>query len=337
MNAVSRPVSAADVGRLLAGDVCRLQAGDVGRLQAGDIERLQALCIFIACNVICYGIHVALFCSAISVLARRSKLGTFLPAVTATIFVLSTAWLASTFHYTLLRVPTAPTPAILSLMTALNKTDLTLSRVSCILSDLIVVWRAWALWPDNRVVKALLVLCMAGTVGGTIGDIVLVHIGGMSRSARMARLLLSILPILLTNIVATAAVWGKVWEYRRTIKDQLAQPTPHTQIERVLLLMVESGAGYVGVWIAFLIVCLADLPAAFGAGSPVSAAYLMGSVIPSLSGIYPTAIIIVTALQRSSPEGSIGTTDLRALGMTDLVDTIEFSAREGFSVRERRS
>ena len=63
----------------------------------------------------------------------------------------------------------------------LNKTDLTLSRVNvsyvlgalepgltleqAILSDLIVVWRAWALWPDSLFVKSLLAFCMTGTVG----------------------------------------------------------------------------------------------------------------------------------------------------------------------------
>ncbi|KAL1731634.1 hypothetical protein EV714DRAFT_235927 [Schizophyllum commune] len=282
----------------------------------GDVERLKALCIFIACNVLCYGIHVALFVSAMSVLARRSRLGSFVPIITTTIFLLSTAWLISTFNYTLIRVPVPPRPEDAALAMRLNKTDLTLSRINAILSDLIVVWRAWALWPDSLFVKSLLAFCMTGTVAGTLGDIVLVHMGGSTRSMQLARLLLSILPILLTNIVATVVVSVKVWEYRRTIRDCLAQPTS-TPIEKVLLLIVESGGLYVVIWVIFLLLCLSDLPAAFGAGGPISPAYLMGSIIPSLSGIYPTAIIIITAMQ-TSPEASLATIDLQVV-------TIEFS------------
>ena len=82
---------------------------------------------------------------------------------------------------------------------------------------------------------------------------------------QLARLLLSILPILLTNIVATVVVSVKIWcvrcyrwsarrlsnvfrEYRRTIRDCLAQPTS-TPIEKVLLLIVESGGLYVVIWV----------------------------------------------------------------------------------------
>ena len=82
---------------------------------------------------------------------------------------------------------------------------------------------------------------------------------------QLARLLLSILPILLTNIVATVVVSVKVWyvrcylgsarrlinvfrEYRRTIRDCLAQPTS-TPIEKVLLLIVESGGLYIVIWV----------------------------------------------------------------------------------------
>ncbi|KAL1749327.1 hypothetical protein HDZ31DRAFT_59613 [Schizophyllum fasciatum] len=255
-----------------------------------------------------------------AVLARRARLGSFVPLITTTIFLISTAWLISTFNFTLLRVPIPRKPEQAALVLALNKTDLTLSRINAILSDLIVVWRAWALWPDSRIVKSLLAFCMTGTVAGTVGDIVLVHIGGTGRPMQLARLLLSILPILLTNIVATAVVSVKVWEYRRTIRDCLAQPTS-TPIEKVLLLIVESGGLYVVIWVIFLLLCLSDLPAAFGAGGPISPAYLMGSIIPSLSGIYPTAIIIITAMQRT-PEASLATIDLQVV-------SIEFSAPPG--------
>ena len=57
-------------------------------------------------------------------------------------------------------------------------------------------------------------LKLTSFAAGTLGDIVLVHMGGSTRSMRLARLLLSILPILLTNMVATVVVSAKVWFVR---------------------------------------------------------------------------------------------------------------------------
>ena len=62
--------------------------------------------------------------------SRRSRLGSFVPIITTTIFLLSTAWLISTFNYTLIRVPIPPRPEDAALAMRLNKTDLTLSRIN---------------------------------------------------------------------------------------------------------------------------------------------------------------------------------------------------------------
>ena len=35
-----------------------------------------------------------------------------------------------------------------------------------IISDAIVVWRAWILWPNSRIAQGLLLLCMAYSAGG---------------------------------------------------------------------------------------------------------------------------------------------------------------------------
>lgn len=40
-----------------------------------------------------------------------------------------------------------------------------LNSTQFILSDIIVVWRAWALWPAHRAVRWALAICMGGTFG----------------------------------------------------------------------------------------------------------------------------------------------------------------------------
>lgn len=34
-----------------------------------------------------------------------------------------------------------------------------------VVSDAIVAWRAWVLWPDNRWIKSVLILCVLGSLG----------------------------------------------------------------------------------------------------------------------------------------------------------------------------
>lgn len=40
-----------------------------------------------------------------------------------------------------------------------------LTALQYVLSDAVLVWRAWGLWPDRFLAKCILSICMCGTVG----------------------------------------------------------------------------------------------------------------------------------------------------------------------------
>ena len=39
------------------------------------------------------------------------------------------------------------------------------NTIQYVVSDVIVVWRIWVLWSDNRIAKAILSSCVLGTLG----------------------------------------------------------------------------------------------------------------------------------------------------------------------------
>ncbi|KAL1667807.1 hypothetical protein GGF50DRAFT_86542 [Schizophyllum commune] len=128
-------------------------------------------------------------------------------------------------------------------------------RCIYLLSDAIVVWRAWVLWPNSRVAKAILSTCMCGSVGQY---------------------------------------------YRRDIKGSLGLYTRKSQVETVLVLLVESGCLYSLLWAVYL----AFLLTAGTGGSTVT--NYVGTAIHSISGIHPTVVVLVV-MHAATAESMIDT------------------------------
>ncbi|KAH9173002.1 hypothetical protein EDB89DRAFT_828832 [Lactarius sanguifluus] len=98
-------------------------------------------------------------------------------------------------------------------------------------------------------------------------------------------------PTLTTNLVSTGMIAWKAWEYCVEVKKHLGEASRSVRIERVFALLVESGFIYCCVWIAYLISTL-DL-------IPVPGFAVMNNVLLFVSGLYPTLIIILVAVQTS--------------------------------------
>lgn len=108
---------------------------------------------------------------------------------------------------------------------------------------------------------------------------------------------------LATNISATALIAYKAWRHRCSIKEHLCDGNARTRVEKVLSLLVESGAIYCGFWA--LSVGSYFLPGGQDAvrSSKPSGDIALGDVICStavqISGIYPTIIIILVCIQKT--------------------------------------
>ncbi|KAI4518063.1 hypothetical protein K525DRAFT_273017 [Schizophyllum commune Loenen D] len=89
------------------------------------------------------------------------------------------------------------------------------NRVTFFLGDLIVVWRAWALWKYTKMVRVMLRLCVLAMLGGGIADMVVgirAHDQGQTASASiLARVLTTLLPVLVSSIISTSLVAYRAW------------------------------------------------------------------------------------------------------------------------------
>ncbi|KAJ3825814.1 hypothetical protein F5880DRAFT_181338 [Lentinula raphanica] len=177
------------------------------------------------------------------------------------------------------------------------------SRLNYFISDTIVIWRAWVLYDDRLYLRILLVLCGLGSFIGVTLDAVFVlkealsNDVGETNTLSKIRVLMPVM-LLITNFIATAIIALKVWEYRHSIKINLGKQTRKTSVERVLILLLESGLVYCACWIVSIISLTPGALSFIGRN-------VFATMVPNLTAIYPTLIIIFVAAQKSYTELSI--------------------------------
>ncbi|THU87614.1 hypothetical protein K435DRAFT_867139 [Dendrothele bispora CBS 962.96] len=179
-------------------------------------------------------------------------------------------------------------------------------RLNFLLSDGIVVWRTWVLFPFDKLVKATLVFCMLVTSVCTCVD------GGIAASRTsdiihsvggpVAQNLLTSLPLLITNILATALIGYKAWSHRKTIKQNLMSTGTNTsKALKTLWLLIESGLVYCIILMAYIIVIQTG-PDPNDAYATFSA-LIFASIIPLLAALFPSLVILVAALEETKEPG----------------------------------
>ncbi|KAF5364696.1 hypothetical protein D9758_005626 [Tetrapyrgos nigripes] len=191
----------------------------------------------------------------------------------------------------------------------LNFVAVLLARVTYVLSDAIVIWRAWALYTfdeHGRIVRLLLTICMIGTCTGAFVDAgfnlrnATNDVDGNGAATKYALYV----PLLVTNLVATSLIGYKFWKYRKFLKHNKLRPDPSERpsessgpsVEQILIILLESGGAFVVLWI---ISALAALGLFTDTGTVVVAC-----IMPHLSSICPIGIIILVALHKSECENT---------------------------------
>ncbi|KAL1669875.1 hypothetical protein GGF50DRAFT_43507 [Schizophyllum commune] len=136
-----------------------------------------------------------------------------------------------------------------------------LSCLNYLLSDALVVWRAWVMWPGNNFVRGLLSGCMTLGIAGTIFEIVSQTAMVSEHTVRGLPLTVMAITLCLTNVVSTALIGAsyvhitpceqKVMRdsrmYRRDVSKLLA-PNSSGMVGGVLLLLLKSGVVYTVLW-----------------------------------------------------------------------------------------
>ncbi|KAI1795718.1 hypothetical protein LXA43DRAFT_1080150 [Ganoderma leucocontextum] len=200
---------------------------------------------------------------------------------------------------------------------------LTINARQVALGDAIVCWRACVVWHKNRVVRAVCGLFLLATSSLAVVNATqscrpsqpFVTADGPN-SLNFPGTLFEGLPLgiaacvlsLSTNLLATLLVAYKAWESRRRLGGYLVAKIGGSQVEKLLALLVESGAMYSAIWAVVV---------AYGV-------IMNGVLVPAIA-IYPTIIIVLVALDRSHMERGL-TQHLESLPTPNLALTVNSTA-----------
>ncbi|KAJ7593636.1 hypothetical protein C8J56DRAFT_1043438 [Mycena floridula] len=279
---------------------------DSGSLTDSQIAILREQFILEGLEFLLHGIYTTLVIFALHSLCKQKvPLRARRVVIIATIimFLASTSVVAETMAFYLARTLDLGMnpPDNTRITNGIALSENVLLRINYLISDGIVVWRAWAVWFQNVPIRILLCLCLFGSFVGASVDFSFsaLYFAGHEEFIPVGpRTLTLTLPLLLTNLVATLLIACKVWEYRREIKGNLGL-TKRTAVERILVLLTESGALYCLLW-AF------TLSVGVNVTNQNSMAYaICAGITPQLTAIYPIIIIILVAMGKSDLEATM--------------------------------
>ncbi|KAN0129144.1 hypothetical protein V8E53_013015 [Lactarius tabidus] len=180
----------------------------------------------------------------------------------------------------------------------------TITRLMYILSDIICAWRAVVLWNRDKRVIAILLLFILGTTAAAGSDLGLslrplfdpshYSIDDDTNVKIGERALIMGGPTLATNLLSTGLIAWKAWKRRISVGKHLCGGSGSLRVDRVFALLVESGFIYCCIWILYVISAFQVLS---GLGFIV-----MDAILLFISGLYPTLIVILVAMQKSPVE-----------------------------------
>jgi len=192
-----------------------------------------------------------------------------------------------------------------------------LLSLNIVLSDIIVLWRAYVAWDRRywvRVVCGLLSVCtfitsiifIKNTMTNSNSNVTSpLNFTNFTQSGfENTELGIAVLTTsLLSNVCATILIAFKAWNHRREVA-KLNVVTRRTLVERVLALLIESGFVYACIWVLYIISStsnLLDIPgfpdvplSALSSLTPAS--YGFDSAMVQITSMYPTLLLILISL-----------------------------------------
>ncbi|KAH9959422.1 hypothetical protein BC827DRAFT_502912 [Russula dissimulans] len=182
--------------------------------------------------------------------------------------------------------------------------------INYILSDGIVLWRAWVLW-DRRLLlfipPLISLLCtLAINVTSAIYLYESIKVAetnstevkfGLKSSFEFdlsMRLEWSTWCLTFgTNLWATSLIFVRAWQHRRFLKLLSGKETLTRNAEKALAFLIESGAFYLFIWLVYIPTSITLDP--YGTS-------LFHTAISQIVGMYPTIIVIVVAMRLSTAD-----------------------------------
>ncbi|GLB43408.1 hypothetical protein LshimejAT787_1303090 [Lyophyllum shimeji] len=185
-----------------------------------------------------------------------------------------------------------------------------------ILGDAVIVWRVYAFWGQGKrrwvliipwtillgslVTSALLTYCVA-KLGTEIVD-------GAFKNPAFCRNIQTSSMAAATTLAATTLIGITTWEYRRNIKPRLGRSGRATRVEKILILLIESGFLYFLFFLAQVIGNTPRVSAAVQERADLTFSYLVFSYCSSvIVGMYPTLIIVLANSRRAVLDDAFST------------------------------
>ncbi|THU86119.1 hypothetical protein K435DRAFT_868580 [Dendrothele bispora CBS 962.96] len=252
-------------------------------------------------------LSIMLLCIFVAQDIPLSKAKLALSLVTITMFLASLSSLVMNVKFIIIQIPLVgynppDLGEVISLITKLEIGVDSLNRLNYLMGDIIVVWRAWVLFPQKLPAKMALSICLMGSFVGVFMDLGL-HVKDSMEDVyetnreEMEAIILTV-PLILTNFTATTLIGSKAWYHFQNIRDNLGSTNgSSSKALKILLLLIESGLLYLGFWIGYLVLGLTQ----DSDSSIAQKVYLVG-IMPELVAIYPVLVILAVAHESNKPE-----------------------------------
>ncbi|KAJ7490894.1 hypothetical protein FB451DRAFT_1221323 [Mycena latifolia] len=273
-------------------------------LDGQDIYALKIIFLQLTAAAVSYGIFLCIGIMSTYTLIRKGLRGQrarqALLTITLTMLLAATAHLGLYMGYILLQFPTLAAEYVnpIVILKRLDITQTCLRRLTYFLSDIIVVWRAWVIWQESRIVHAGLAVCLIAT-GATSLTLAVFNFKSEFHGVHYPRLtqnFLGTFGLLVTNFTATVLISYKLWYYRKNVKKYINRTANgNTKVEGVLILLMESGCFYCIFWILLMVGDFGYYGPDFG----------FEWFQPNISGIYPTIIIFMVSRQMMMSEEAL--------------------------------
>ncbi|KAL1662244.1 hypothetical protein GGF50DRAFT_59426 [Schizophyllum commune] len=161
----------------------------------------------------------------------------------------------------------------------------------CLADLLIVLTHSIFPYPRMHLMSFLTMLTVAVAINTGFAVVQILHPTPDGGSHPETSLELT-LPLLITNVTATGLMGWKAWTHREYVCDSFLRRRHKSRAELALLLLLESGLAYCAIWILVMAASLGALPG-------LERSTLLNTLC-SICGTYPTFIVIMVGLQRSS-------------------------------------
>ncbi|KAI0031969.1 hypothetical protein K488DRAFT_86290 [Vararia minispora EC-137] len=183
--------------------------------------------------------------------------------------------------------------------------------IAIFLNDCIVVWRAWTLWRRSKLVLVTSGLFVLATLGLFATALTLwVRNPALNTARRGTSLPLYFILVfatsIATNLYATVLVGIRTWQYWRAIR---ATTSSAPFVFKIMLLLVESGAIYVVIWVVYLLSLFSISDRLFDAN------FYFNCSVPYAVAMYPAILFILVGLRHSAQDEVFTGTILESLSV----------------------